>query len=161
MGRSAREKRLRRLKEAGQAALLERVRQDGQLQQAEVRIDRQDQRKLSEVLLEFAGPFLPEPRRQKEYRTTIGAAILAWNLALLPAEEAVKSLRDEFAPRLGAEGSATIATLAVRKRELYPDDRRFVVDYELSMNDTGVVLNVVSMPTPLPDGSGPAAAFPA
>jgi hypothetical protein len=102
-------------------------------------------KKLSQVILDFAQPFLDECPTDEAYRATIGLATAAWNLALLPEkeqEEAIEEAVDQFDQAAeGGEGVGRMVghsrrELVDRKKAFYADDKRAVIDYEL-MADGG------------------------
>lgn len=114
---------------------------------------------MSEVLLEFAEPYLDYDGGLESFRGGVGAAATAWNLSLLAREERGKFLDDMFRgrfPDIGADAREAmivfIRELVLRKEMYYPDDTRFIVGYEAIETEDGFHLNVASLfdPSTLP-----------
>ena len=117
-------------------------------------------RKLSEVLLEFAGPVTQLSEDPDHVRKAIGFAICVWNMALFPREE-LDGLWEEFlaaGPALSGsvrrEMRAVLDMLIERKLTLYPHDRRLVANYEFVGEGNKRRLLVASMPVSLTQDSG-------
>ena len=108
--------------------------------------------KLSEAVLEFAEPLLAAAPNRASQEAAINSAILIWNLALVPDDQA-KELRQAFIdrqppndPSEGAELNALLDELLARKRALFPSDKRFIVQHELRFSGNDVSLFVASTP---------------
>lgn len=95
-------------------------------------------RKLSEVLLEFAEPLTVTARTEEDFRTAVEIAILAWNLSFLPPDERSTFLKQSIPSLSGGKDALPFETeqciqrLLARKQALFPDDRRFVAEHQLS-----------------------------
>lgn len=95
-------------------------------------------RKLSDVLLELAKPLLTTARTEEDFRTDVETAILGWNLSFLPADKRATFLRDSMDSLPGGredlpvEAEQCLQMLVARKQALFPDDRRIVVDHQIS-----------------------------
>lgn len=93
-------------------------------------------RKMSEVLLDFAEPFL-ETLTDEQFEAGINFAAVCWNISFLPQKEQQKLLRslvDELGrsdplARLDVEDCARM--LLERRRTLFADDRRMIVNYKV------------------------------
>jgi len=108
--------------------------------------------KMSEILPDFAKPLLSDGQTHDAIRKALGFAALAWNYSIFPldmrgetAEKIDSLLRDEEVRKLWN-------FLLERKRRLYPENRRIILDYEIDFRETGLALNVVSTCS-LPPGS--------
>jgi hypothetical protein len=112
--------------------------QDREYANAIAKIASRHGRKLSEVLLDFAKPLTAATRTEEDFRTAVEVAILSWNISFLPADERATFLRKSMGALLGGkddlpfETEQCIQMLLDRKEALYSDDKRFVVEHELS-----------------------------
>jgi hypothetical protein len=86
MGKASKSKRRRRQQTAEQQALVDRVQKSMPEERIKV-VKRQTGRKVSEILMEFAEPWLDEARVDDQRRMVIGMAVLAWNMAAFPEPE--------------------------------------------------------------------------
>jgi hypothetical protein len=125
--------------------------------------------KLSAALIELCEPFEPENLSTKEFENLIALAAVAWNIAVLPKEERLESLTAliETMPNMKEElkaeidtvlhddskdsdfGPATtmlhfIGAMIQRKDELFPNDDRIIVNYNVKDNPEGPYLMVSS-----------------
>lgn|GEM_PF-924083 len=109
-------------------------------------------RKMSEVLLEFAEPLMEDSDDDESFRSKIALAALSWNLTLMPKNEQEATMHniveelgrfDAFV-RCGVRES--IRMLIDRKRTLFADDNRLIVNYEIVEEKTGPRLLVMSSP---------------
>ena len=109
--------------------------------------------KMSEIILELADPLLDgDVSNPKEVDFIVQLTIVAWNKAMFPADRQAameKEIIDTLVPPDGdAEKVGTIIQameiVEDRRRKLFPNLRRFVVDYDLRVSEGRVVLNVLS-----------------
>src|SRR5437667_12880101 len=104
MGKASRRKQqvreLRaRLPVGTQQALLDRVQRILPDERVKV-VKRNTGRKVSEVLMEFAEPWLEEALNDAQRKTVVGMAVLAWNMAAIPEPERWVGMSEEFAAEL-------------------------------------------------------------
>jgi hypothetical protein len=150
MGKASRNKAQRRLQrarlqQAGESALVERVRhrEEG----IPVIKDPAGLEKMSKVIQDFAEPLLEQGSSGEEYRAAFGIAIIAWNLSLLPEAAREQKLTQSIRPELGPQGEAILVTMVQRKLALYPDIQRQILDFELTpMGGDEFHLDVMSSP---------------
>jgi hypothetical protein len=127
--------------------------------------------KLSAALIELCEPFEPENLSTKEFENLIALAAVAWNIAVLPKEDRVEKLtefidempkmRQELETEMGilsndesenanlAPATTTlhfIGAMVQRKDELFPNDYRFVMDFNVKDSPEGPHLTVSSAP---------------
>lgn len=110
--------------------------------------------KMSEVLKAFVKPYLEEiPDYQQEMFLQI--AILAWNLAIMPEDMRQQAFEDLL--KKGVKGKNPFARqdmrdfideLIARKSELFPDNQRYIVDFQLKNAGNQFHLSVASTMTP-------------
>ena len=125
-----------------QQALVDRVRQSLPDERIEI-VKRHTGRKVSEVLTEFAEPWLDEARNDDQRKTLIGMAVLAWNMAAIPEPERWDGVSQEFAEKLDEPAKAILHEMIARKLSLYPEENRSLLDYEISGAGANMRVEVV------------------
>ena len=100
--------------------------------------------KMSEVIEDFAEPLLSRAESPEDVKTALLVAMTAWNYSLL--DEEAKAEPDNPHLKLLADPNARsiFDSLLERKRLLFPDNRRAIIDFELIPNGTEYQFNVVS-----------------
>jgi hypothetical protein len=95
-------------------------------------------RKISEVILDFAGPLLDMVDDDELYESVIGFAVICWNLSFLPHQEQ-HAMSNAISDKLGKSDLLAypqienwVWIMLERKRTLFADDRRFVTDYSIT-----------------------------
>lgn len=113
-------------------------------------------RKMSEVLLEFAEPLLDAFDDDSHFRDLTAIAVFCWNLTFLPPKEGEAAINDivkQMAGRDAFKGRGlreALRALIERKKALYADDNRLIVNYEIIQEESGPRLLVMS--SPIEDG---------
>jgi hypothetical protein len=127
--------------------------------------------KLSAALIELCEPFEPQNTTTREFDKLIALAAVAWNIAVLPKEERLEkltefletmpNLKDELETEIDAVlhddskdsdiGPATtilhfIGAMIQRKEDLFPNDNRLVLNYNVKDSAEGPHLTVSSAP---------------
>jgi len=109
--------------------------------------------KMSEVILELADPLLDgDVANPKEVDFIVQLTIAAWNKAMFSADRQAAMERDIIDTLVPPDGDAEqVATIIQaldiveeRRKKLFPNLRRFVVDYDLQVSEGTVALNIVS-----------------
>jgi hypothetical protein len=109
--------------------------------------------KMSEVILDLADPLIDgDVSDAKEVDLIVQLTIAAWNKAMLSADKqdaSEKEIIDILVPRDGdAELVGTVIQaldiVEERRKKLFPNLRRFIVDYDLQVSDGRVALNIIS-----------------
>jgi len=109
------------------------------------------QRKMSEVLLDFADPIL-EDLDDRDFKAAIAFSSLCWNLALLRSEDQRTHLNDaieaiaESEPFKHRKIQPYVRMLVDRKKALFADDKRLIIDYKVVEEAAGPRLLVMSTP---------------
>lgn len=131
------------------------------------------QLKLSEAILKICDPYMPMDDLEKnELEKLVTVAVIAWNIASLPQEKQADELMRfiEFVPNMKDElmedvakmeelgdilpeedlsiGSITlqiISDMLRRKEELYPDDKRRIVDFVIDEKLNGYNIKISSV----------------
>lgn len=141
-------KRNRRKRTGRLEALKQKLRSDGILAGRKIVFEPGGEEKMSEVLLAFVEPYQHLTTSYEAYQRLIGVAVIAWNAALLPADgrreliaEAGKAITDKGTRR---DLMAILDELIKRKERFFPDNKRFIVSYELSEAKEGYHLSVAS-----------------
>jgi hypothetical protein len=94
-------------------------------------------RKMSEVLLDFARPML-DIVDDEGFKNVIIFSALCWNLSFVPEQKQQKQLQpilDELSksdPLMRPELNAWARALLDRKKAFFANDRRMVLDYEVT-----------------------------
>jgi hypothetical protein len=104
--------------------------------------------RLSERLVDLIAPYRQDGLTLQRHELLIGAAATAWNLSLLPVAERSDALREALssAKIRDVEGTAeVIVALMRRKEQLFPDDRRTIVSWEVSESDDQCHVVVASL----------------
>ena len=116
--------------------------------------------KMSEVLEEFAEPFLDSATTRHRREALFTIAIAAWNAALLPKAEretSITQLLDTIynsdRPSDRQEIREIIDIMVARKEEFFADNRRYILNFSLEERGNRFYLSVVStlMPPPKQD----------
>lgn len=107
--------------------------------------------KMSKVILDFAQPVLAVAKSKEQYATAVSLAVVAWNLGCMAREGRLEELPYKILEEMGPDAVAALMAMVHRKRALYPDNNRMVLDYQLSDTDEQLILNVVTS-LPIPDG---------
>jgi len=103
--------------------------------------------KMSEVLLDFVEPYMESAATEEELRKLLTVACVAWNAVLLPPTERKKLIRDteEILPaEVRGDLRAVLEPLIERKQQHFAENRRAIVNFELTMGPTGPYLRVMS-----------------
>lgn len=106
--------------------------------------------KMSEVIEDFAQPLLEGVDSETEMHKALGFAIIAWNYSL------AQGAGTELEPKLQALLRDPVLRevfdrLVARKQDLYPDNQRVVLDYQLFTRAGKFQFNVIST---LPPNAG-------
>jgi len=120
---------------------LRKLRRRSRGKQYEVEPLRQKQpfpvRKMSEVILDFAEPLLDAIDDDELFENAINCAVTCWNLSFLPEKRQQKLMRAMF-NKLDKSGLLTrfeaedyVRMLLERKRILFADEKRIVVNYKI------------------------------
>ena len=112
--------------------------------------------KMSEVLLDFARPLLDHCGDDDDeiYRNMLAFAVCAWNLTLVPPRTRDKMLTDTINKICGSDleyrkfAEYHLKLLEKQKNELYPDNRRFIMDIEVRCERNNRRIFVASTPVP-------------
>ena len=107
---------------------------------------------MSEVLLDFAGPYLPDYGDAPEaYKGILSIAVLAWNMALINEEEKQEKIRADTERLLSASGGepllGLIDELLARKYRYFGDNTRYIVTYDVQPKRNQIAVNVASIQT--------------
>ena len=119
-----------------------------------------DELKMSAVILELVDPLIKKhTKSDQQIEAAISLGILAWNVIVLAQKEAKDGAGDppeETLIALLAQQGVTedpvvmrllIRTIADRKRERFADEQRFILNYDLTVRNGDVNLNVASTVT--------------
>jgi len=109
--------------------------------------------KMSEVILDLADPLLDgDVSDPKTVDLIVQLTIAAWNKSMFPADRQAameKDIVDTLVPPNGdaEQVAAIIQAMEIvddRRTKLFPNLRRYVLDYDLHVSEGRVALNVIS-----------------
>lgn len=111
-------------------------------------------KKMSEVIIEYARPFIDKTADFEEQRLVLTVAILIWNRTITfrdNQELLLKNIEELKEVLLKAAADSHFALdifelLAKRKQTFFPDINRLIIDYDIADTPDGCHLNVASMP---------------
>ncbi|MGB3294074.1 MAG: hypothetical protein WBB01_13895 [Phormidesmis sp.] len=109
--------------------------------------DPEGQVKMSDVLDEFVEPYEDDRMTLNQRQNLLGIAVIAWNLALLPEAERknmlkkiIKEVLQGEDPLFQQETREIINEMVARKEQLFADNQRYIVSFQLQ--DLGTELNL-------------------
>ncbi len=150
---AARKKRTRKEEHPGIQGLVNRMREEGVLEEGRVGYRVKGGDKLSTKLIDFVAPFCEEDMAGERYKKLIVLAVVAWNACILPEAQREELLAQSINIMAGSGGGEqqrrkdaeeTFALLMRRKEQYFADDKRFIVSYQLTETDEGYYLSVAS-----------------
>ncbi|MCY2987048.1 MAG: hypothetical protein NTY19_04170 [Planctomycetota bacterium] len=113
--------------------------------------------RMSAVILRVAEPLLKQYGETPErVKSVIMLVVFGWNKSLFPADKqpvVEKEILDHLVWDEGSEDAIGVAidimdTAADRRKSLFPDLRRVIVDHEVEIVGGNMTLNVTSAPVP-------------
>jgi hypothetical protein len=113
--------------------------------------------KMSAVIVQLAQPLLKKyGNTPKRAEAIISLTIAGWNKSMFPSDKQPmieKDLIDCFVPQDGSAENIGVAIQVMdmveeKRKELFPDIRKIIVDYELDISGGRLTLNVISAPLP-------------
>lgn len=113
----------------------------------EYRRTRPGEEKMSNVLLDFMSPYLKSATDRESFERLIIIGIAAWNSAIQP-EPAINDVIKEFAKKMSIIDRfyfrRFLKVLVKRKNQLYPENKRFIVSYQVIETGSGWHVSVIS-----------------
>jgi hypothetical protein len=91
--------------------------------------------KLSEALAALIEPYREDESDAAGLKSLVGLGAIAWNLAMFPESKRGAALSEMTKDLKGRDREVlniVVAQLVRRKLELFPDDRRMIVSYEVT-----------------------------
>lgn len=147
------QKRIKKAILDSQEKLLQRVKKQSIDPGREFRIAPPNTEKMSEIIIDYARPLLDVAKNGEEQKKAITIAVIIWNLSLFPEEkqsehitEIKKIIRTSSVKGadLSENNNAVFNYFMERKKVLFPEVNRVVVDYEFVETPKGFHLNIVS-----------------
>ena len=111
--------------------------------------------KMSAVILTLAEPLLKkEGMNAERQQAIIALTVAAWNKAMLPLEKQAPIETEIINHLVPHDGSAESAAVVIeimdavdeRRRELFPNLRAVVANYDFRVSESGMTLNIGSAP---------------
>ena len=113
--------------------------------------------KMSDVLEEFIEPYLPEADELEKRQMLFEMAIIAWNLAIMPEHKRQSALDELFKDLMKGKPATAkrdlnslMDEMVARKLELFPNNRRYILDFQLEDIGDQFHLSVASTLAPSP-----------
>jgi hypothetical protein len=104
--------------------------------------------KMSDILLEYGDPLLEaiDSEDKKEYEKAIMMSIMLWNCAIMQEEpKGRKGIEKMLKPMMpDAESKSVVRYMLDRKHEMFPKNKRMIMNYELTEAADGFHLTVAS-----------------
>ena len=107
-------------------------------------------RKMSECILDLCEDIMDGAENKKELTSIIGLACFAWNIEVITPEKKIdveiNRLVDDVLGNRGRDETIEFVRLIIkRKKLLYPNNKRFIMNYEFAGNKKkGFQLNIAS-----------------
>ncbi len=103
-----------------------------------------EQVKASNMLIDYARPLLDAVTDLRAKEEVMFVAAFVWNATLQPknkGEQMLADIRRSLSGRKDNLGSTTTIKLLVdRKATLYPDEKKYIVDFEVVRTGTGIFI---------------------
>jgi ABC-type iron transport system FetAB ATPase subunit len=104
--------------------------------------------RMSDILLEYGDPLFDgiNTDNKKEYEKAIMMSIRLWNCAIMQEEpEGKKEIEKMLKPMMpDAESKSVVRYMLGRKHEMFPKNKRMIMNYELTETADGFHLTVAS-----------------
>ncbi len=113
--------------------------------------------KVSERILELVQPYQIGVSTEESLRKLMETAVIAWNIALEPAERHSAAIEELISglhisdAQVIQDGRRILTALVRRKLDLFPDDRRLVLNDHVDITANGFHFDVIT--TELPEKS--------
>ena len=149
----SRKRRLEREKaRQGQAPVLEKLASLNLPKNAKLIREPVGVKKMSEVLLEFADPYIEYWDDEDHLNKILTLCVIGWGLAIMPIdqrgdliEKTLKTLPEEAR----ADGRALFEMMIDRKEMYFADNNRWIISHTLTMTPKGPHVDVVSTLVPM------------
>ncbi|MBP7961433.1 MAG: hypothetical protein KBG20_03685 [Caldilineaceae bacterium] len=109
--------------------------------------------KMSDVLKRFVAPYAKRlGARDDSYRKLVAVAIVAWNAAIVGPDKEAEMLDDvekTFPPDLRQDFRQIVEEMVARKKRHFANNRRLIIDCEVTDHGDEYHLAVISTPVPL------------
>lgn len=129
----------------------ERLRQQDGLRDLDIVKNPANESKMSEVLREFMFPHMCFVQDAPSFKRLVSTATLAWNAALLPADERsamLEELSQDFDSKTREDFCEAMGELIERKLHHFAQYRRTIVDVQVTDTEGGYHLAVATLLKP-------------
>ncbi len=96
--------------------------------------------KMSEVILDFLAPYLEQTTSAADFEKVVTVGIIAWNAAVASGkarEKLIEGVLEASVPSARPATRAILEELIERKEALFADNKRMIVDFELTETPSG------------------------
>ena len=105
--------------------------------------------KMSDILLEYGEPFMEtiDTDDKAEHEKAIMLSMMLWNFSIMQdsGHKDRKKIEKMLKPLMpDAESKSVVKYMLERKRQMFPDNKRMIMNYELSETPDGFHLSVAS-----------------
>ena len=146
------QKRVKKAIHESQEKLLQRAKEQSIDSGREFRIAPPTTEKMSEIIIDYARPLLDVATNAEEQKKAITIAVTIWNLSLFPEDMQFDYINEikritsasNKTDDLSDDDHEIFNYLMQRKKLLFPDINRLVVDYEFVETPKSFHLNIVS-----------------
>ena len=107
--------------------------------------------RMSDILVEYAKPFMDtiDCGNREEYEKALMLSIMLWNCSIIGEKhndhKMVKKMLKPIMP--DADSKMVMSYMLERKRQMYPNNKRMIINYELTDTPDGLHLSVASTVT--------------
>ena len=109
-------------------------------------IESSDEEKMSGVILRFIEPYKSSATTIERFEKLVVLAMVAWNAHILKDKNIIAKLKESNEEEWGEELDQVLAELMIRKEQLFPDNKRLILDYRITETSNEFNLQVVSTP---------------
>jgi len=99
-------------------------------------VDSENLEKMSDILLDYAQPFLDIIKTEEkiEYEKSIEISMMLWNCAIMKESPGMRrKIMKMLKPAMpDTESKNVVKYMLDRKRRMYPDNKRLILNYELN-----------------------------
>jgi hypothetical protein len=121
--------------------------QEGLLKDKRIIINPPGEEKMSDLLMRFIEPYTEVATTDEAFGKLIAIAVVAWNAAILPPKERkemIDNIIDSAIPMAKEDAKAIIEQMIKRKEKHFGENRRMILNYQLTETREGRHLAVVS-----------------
>ena len=134
------------------SSALESLLADSKTNRSQSLVNPPNELKISDAIKLILEPYLSSVKTLEDYRNFVSLACTAWNLSLGPQEEWVEEIgllvsqMPDMDDKTREAMMRTILSLAIRKHQLYPDNKRSIMDFRVTQTGRNYQIAIASSP---------------